>query len=65
MKSIYIFSALICISATLHAMEQNNQLALPDWRGVHGQLIGDYKKILRTKLEEYKDTDISITPWNM
>jgi len=48
-------------------MENNFDIpiALPDWRSVHRQLIGDYKKILRTKLEEYKDTDISITPWNM
>jgi hypothetical protein len=65
MKSIYIFSALICINATLHAMEQNNQLALPDWKGIHNQLINDYKDILKTKLEEYKKSDISIAPLNM
>src|SRR3990170_5734779 len=64
MKSMYIFSILICINATLHAMKQNNQLALPNWRGMHNQLCTDYKNILKNKLEEYKN-DFSITPCNM
>ncbi len=46
-------------------MEQNNQLALPDWKGMHQSLVTDYQNILKTKLEEYKKTDINITPWNM
>ena len=65
MKNMYIFSVLICINTTLHAMEQNNQLALPDWKGMHNQLCTDYKNILKNKLEEYKNTDFSTTPLNM
>lgn len=47
------------------APKQNNQLALSDWKGMHNQLCTDYQNILKNKLEEYKKTDISITPCNM
>jgi hypothetical protein len=45
--------------------KQNNQPALPDWKGMYSQLCIDYKNILKNKLEEYKKADISITPWSM
>ena len=63
MKNIHVLSLILFIGSMAHAMEQ--QLALPDWKGMRKQLIGDYSKHLRNRLEEYKKTDISIVPWEM
>ncbi len=60
MKNIYILLLVLCTHSTTHGMH-----ALPDWRGMHSQLCTDYKNILKNKLEEYKEADISITPWSM
>jgi hypothetical protein len=65
MKNTHILSILITVSTTIHAMEQNNQVALPDWRGTHQKLCTDYRDILKTKLAAYKKADITTTAWDM
>lgn len=59
MKNVSVLLLILSVCLTTHTMEQNNQLALPDWKSVHSQLVADYKDILKVKLEEYREADVA------
>jgi hypothetical protein len=66
MKRMHILSVLLCMYSTMQGMDaqlQQHVVALPDWKGMHNQLVTDYQNILKDKLEEYIKADI--TTWNI
>ena len=60
------FACLIFNTTTLYTSEKRGVVqALPSWNSARQILKKDYKTYLQNRLEEYKKTDIDVTPINM